>query len=807
MPVRLTVNPSVTQPYILKEFEFDDFQAFFEAIKTSVSEGEKAESDLIVPVAEWQTRYREDKNVVTMARVFMVDLDSKTEQEVNEVMTHLANCGLSYLAYTSHSHLQPQKNHLACWRVIIELDREYPPEHHKQLWDWININLLLGNNDPGTRKISLAYYLPQTPPGQGHLFDCFLNPGGALDVSGVLSLGEPVPSPLNTPQASAEPAPTLTPEPAPPAHVLESVLTTWVRRGQDPERKATAQSARDLLRGRNSIPLHQGRRNGFLISLAGYLAAQFPTAAGIAQQFAGLGWEMLNGDGKYPLDHFEDMINRCQAKEQQTIQERRQQLLQERRAAISRATGGVRDHEITPEEVQGLRDLFGEDWLGHVVVGYKRDLYFLRPDGTYDPDPVHREIFFVAAKTRLAVYGDWIEYTYTNKKGETSQKTLQGFLLEYCHVAREVLFDMGQPQGGYDPVRERVYLPTATPTVEPAHSAEIQAWFDLLGEHFTDMMAALPRLTEMAPALIMTGKSATGKTLTALGVGQVYGRDPIDGESVFTQFNATVLVRQPIVFMDEKVSTAYEREGTTLIRRWVTQRSRTLDEKWQAKVELIGYPRLLVAANNANVLATRQDLSDDDHEAFAERLVHVHMDPGAAYLAAVGKPRIQSHWMNEGALPAHILWLSQHHEIRNPGARFLVRSNDTTLHESLVVRAGSAGDVAYWLLLYLEAPEKAKQLPIVYDPKRKHLRVTSQAVVQGWSYYLKEHKAPAPNVIGSSIKSMSYSNRQKITVKVAGKEKTWHAWQIDPRKLKSANDTHAVLSNFDELFDLTKPDK
>jgi hypothetical protein len=315
------------------------------------------------------------------------------------------------------------------------------------------------------------------------------------------------------------------------------------------------------------------------------------------------------------------------------------------------------------------------------------------------------------------------------------------------------------------------------------------------------MLASMPRLDRMLPALILTGDANCGKTLLALGVGQIYGRAPADGDVALSNFNANILTKQPIVSMDEKTTNGYQREGTTLIRKFVTQGVRQLDEKFQARVELLGFPRMIVAANNFDVLNTEQEISTADREAFAERLVHIDMDPGAAVLETYADI-IQAQWLDGRQLAEHILWLSTTWTIKNPGRRFLVANNHTALHDGLASKAGHAGDVACWLLNYLGSPARAQHLPISFE--KGQLRVNTGALIQGWRVYLEAHRPPSPSKISRALKSLSHKKRQKIAVTIEGTKKRVDAYEIDPLLLRSANETQQLIPNFDELFGLTK---
>jgi hypothetical protein len=119
----------------------------------------------------------------------------------------------------------------------------------------------------------------------------------------------------------------------------------------------------------------------------------------------------------------------------------------------------------------------------------------------------------------------------------------------------------------------------------------------------------------------------------------------------------------------------------------------------------------------------------------------------------------------------------------------------------LASKAGSAGDVACWLLSYLATPAKADHLPLDFSNHR--LRVNAGALIQGWRVYLENHRPPSPSKISRALKSLS-SSRQKITVTNQGQKKRVDAYEIDPRLLRSVNEVQGLVDDFDEQFNLNK---
>lgn len=795
VPLRLTINESVKRPEALTTYTLPHFDALADELEKARTPGAKDESDLLVPVAEWAELHRSIPNIQAMARIFVGDVDRVDDTRLDRLLATLDN--LSCILYTTHSHRTPKKNGLGCYRVIIELDEEYDPRHHEYLWRIAN-KRLGGLLDPGARTPEQGYYLPSFPQGYGQYSELVRMKGRAWRVSELLA---------GAGESTSSPAPQPPPQPETPAPNLVAVrahINAWVRNQTDPERKAVGKAAKALLAGKNEIPVGAGERNPFLITLAGYLAHTWPRApaAGIADHFETIGWDLFNPDGKYPITTLAGMIARMQVSEVAKLEEKEQEEAKARAEVIKAATGGARDHPITEEEIANVQKVFGEDWHPHLVAIHKRDLYFLRPDATYDPGAVMRESLFVAARDRLAVFGEHVEYTYEDAQGTPRRKTEKAFLEEYGTVVRTVVFDMTQPRGGWERDTETIVFPAAQPRVEPVEHPEVHEWLACMDDHLLDMLAVMPRFDLMLPALVLTGPANCGKTILGKGMGQIYGSDPLDAEAAFSSFNAALLTKQPIILMDEKVADAYRREGTTLVRRFLTQSSRMLDEKYQARVELRGFPRLIIAANNLDVLNTNEEMSAEDRAAFAERLVHIDLAPGKAKLMSM-QPRIQTYWLNERYLAEHILWLSQNRQVTHMGDRFTVASNHTRLHDGLASRAGFAGDVAYWLLSYVSSPERANNAHLPIELVDGKLRVNTGALVQGWAHYLKDHRPPSPSQISRALKSLSTGGRQKITVVEGGRRRRIDAHEIDPLLLRSANDTHRLVDNFDDIFYLT----
>lgn len=791
--IRLTVTPAVDRPNELTLWTFPDFSAFAEAVKAAYSVGAKEDSDLILAVAEWRRLHRSVDAAAVMGRIFQCDLDRKTDGDIDLILDRLQ--GLSYLLFSTHSHRTPKKDGLCCYRIIIELDQEYPPESHGALWTAVN-DRLAGHLDPGAQSAAQAFYLPSSDCRQ--LFEFGRVEGLPLCVSEVLGKAQPgVEAPAHTRTTPKDPAPSLA--------ALESVLASWARQAKDVERRATASAAKELLKGRNTVTLHEGRRNAFLTSLAGYLAAQFPDASGIADLFRGLGWDLFSSDRKYALDDLENMIERFQEKEQASKALEAAKKAAARAVTIAAASGG-RSQEVTPEEVAHLERVFGV-WQRYVIALYKRDCYFLQPDGNYNASPVLKENLFVAARDRLAVFGGYVEASYEDDTGEVRQKSLQQYLMDYSTEVDKVIFDLTRSPG-WDAPNRTIYFQVAQPVVAAVGHEEVQDWLDLFDDHLCDYLSLLTKLQCALPALILTGAPRSGKTILARALGQVYGSKPVDASIAFANFNASAMVKQPVVFADEKMPEGYQREGTTWLRRFVTCDSRMLDEKYQARVELKGFLRFVAAANNLDIVITKEELSRTDKDAFGERLVHIDTSAGKQFLDKLGRAHIQRHWIDGAHIAEHIMYLAENWVLRHPGDRFEMACNRTRLHESMSSKAGCAPEVTCWLLGYLADRNRDMTLkghPVTFTEGR--LRVSSLAVSKRWKAYVNEQQQPSVARVGRALRTLAKPGRQVIKYLDGGTEQTVYGYEIDPKAIREENEIQGLVPEFDDIFSLTDPSK
>ncbi len=779
-PIRLTIFPDLTAPGDLDVEELASFDELFSALQEEYKEyDDKNAAPLLSPVAEWSKEYRSNANVRRMGRVAVLDFDTGTLEPL------AAAEGYSHIVYTTHSHTPEVPK----YRILLELEDEYPVALHATLWSALRAHFG-GSNDKSAKDPSRAYFLPSAKPGR-------INQGFVTRQHGRLWALPRAPLPGQGPLVTEGAAPPGEPVPRP---QIDVTLQSWARQGKNLEKKATAQAAKALMQGKNIIPVGAGQRNTFLASLAGFLAQQFPRGVELSKHFAGIGWDLFNEDGKYPLSHLDEMVARFQTKQAAESATRAVEHAAKQTEEIKAISLGERDGPCSEEEWDLLQAAFAGRTQRHLILQYGRLHFFLDPGGFYLPRGYRTEEFHLAMRDHLSLYPPPIVEWYTDDEQKKSERQM---LQDYCTVVNEMVYDLTIEHSLYDAGRLRVAC--GAPVVRPVFHEDIQYFLqEAGGELLLDVCAGLQRLDEMMPIIVFTGEGRVGKSLILKGHTMVRGTPGLKLEAVVGdtgRFNFA-LKDNPFIVQDESAGAVYAKFGSSLLREGTTQGERYIEPKGIEKVKLIGFIRYLFAANNDNILDTSEGMGAADREAYAERILHVPFPPSMRGLCDSIKPIIENEWVREKRLPEHLLWLAKNHQIKHRGQRFLVTGERTQLHEGLAGGGGGSADLLYWLLCFCANPAAIVTQGAPIELKDGHLRVNSRAPMKHWEAYLKGDRVPKPHELARALQSVSGNKMQKIIVVEAGRQRRRDAYEVNIDELRSANRRFRVLTDeeFDELF-------
>ncbi len=193
---------------------------------------------------------------------------------------------------------------------------------------------------------------------------------------------------------------------------------------------------------------------------------------------------------------------------------------------------------------------------------------------------------------------------------------------------------------------------------KPTRHKHIDVWLRaLFGEGYplaAQWIASLFALDRPAPCLYLPGPPGVGKSLLADGLAAIWSRPAaVDMAEAIDNFNSAT-GECPIVFTDEGFP---EKMRFEKFRKMITEHSRRVNEKQRAKVDVEGCARLIIAANNEDVLRYQKigTLTKDDLDAISERLLVVPCDASArAKVDALDTDAAASHEIAE-----HAAWLAE----------------------------------------------------------------------------------------------------------------------------------------------------
>ena len=485
------------------------------------------------------------------------------------------------------------------------------------------------------------------------------------------------------------------------------------------------------------------------------------------------------------LEKATDKIRRSQEDYWERQREMRPQLEGLARALGVRLGGGSSPREGEDEEDQedddndeesesdGRDELRIESdlLLAHAIIQYKSIYWVFDFDrGEYIERPLQPSELLIICRDVWDNGPDDLDLHYVTKKGEIAAKSLGAVCMQYCTVAREAIADMTVERSQYRAetgvFREAVARKDIT---EVEFDPLIDEWLRLLaGPHYekvADWVAAVPKLEYQNSALYLDGYSGAGKGMLAHGLARIWSRaaKPTPFVNAIDK-NNSIVMRCPLVYIDEGIP-GKRGNITAELRSLVGQSSLMVGEKYEPSRPVVGAVRLLICANNSDVLLFGDaEMSMRDLEAVVGRILHVEAREEAAIFLKENNQdgALTRRWVEGGGIARHCLYLAANREITT-GKRFLVEGDETSMHQRLMMQGDTNGLVYEWLARYATAPEQVEK---VYRGKSQEpqarigagqIYVNTQCVLDCWRTYMHEDvKRPTATRIGRVLSRLAH---------------------------------------------------
>lgn len=732
---------------------------------------DKKETPAFSPAHYVEGSTRAIKNVRSVG-FGVLDIDKKAPDVIATLPSLLD--GVAHILYTTWSHV----SHAPRWcvRVVVPFSRPVLTMEWSRFWHAMNARFA-GLNDPQCKDPSRLYFVPSCPAEDADKAIYHVGEGAPLDVDELLR---------TAPAGGTEVLPTV--------ERTEAVDEADLRKfGQALRRKAAPYQqslGRRVLQALDGLPFaEEGERDTAIFQVAGVLAEAYPRAR--AESIAALFGPALSlmGEGCPSVQDVADKITRHQDRLAAEVQAQQTEQLRDQQRRIRDAFGG--NGRITPYTEAELdaaaaaqqtdREGLQQRWVIQAGSSY----YFLLT-GHYTYPVVSEAAANAALRDLAPAVSAQVECWRLTRDGVTT-KSIAELVRDYGSVAQRVTVSLLEQHSRYDPVtRSLIEAPCPLRPLEPAYSPEVQEWLELLTgsakEVLLDWLAVVTDLTEPCAAVYFDGAPGVGKTLLADGLARLWTTTarPTPLDNAMGPFN-DALTSCPLVLADEQIpKDARGRTRTADLRQFIQARTRTLNRKFLPSATLEGAARLIITANNRELLLSQEHLTSNDIRAITNRLIYIQCDASSGeYLQSLGMDTVRT-FVTEDKIARHALWLRDNRRVQR-GKRFYVEGHDSDLHRSLTVGAGLRSAVCHWLVAYLLDPQKVdatgERLIRIEEGK---LYATARGLSQRWDTYETHERTPSASRLSSALTGLRTGVRKQY---IAGDGRGTKYWCIDTENL------------------------
>jgi hypothetical protein len=710
--------------------------------------------------AEWLPGKTRGKEGIAALHFGVLDIDHWRPSDIEALVTDLMHKGVSYYLVSTWSNGAASPEDV-CARLVLPFSRPALPSEWPVLWSVLNESHTRGMADAKCKDVSRSYYFPSFCEGRalGPFHDARLD-GQPVDVDALLA-NRGVASYAGVGAVAGVPDP----------------VRPGVANGFDRERvKAIAIS---LSRSQKE---HKAFIGGVLLRVCkgeqyarepGTIGSIFDTGVVLPEgrndttfkAVATLVEHFPHADPQQIADLFAPSATLMGGPEPHEIHSMAERLLAGAKQAhanlIHESIG--RYEPYTEAELQifaDRADISLAQLRRRWIVQRDRIYYLLRHDGyrAYTEAEVK-----VAAERELAPAITAGVDTMKITKDGTKPKSPEELVRDYGTIAGGVIVDLAAQRSYFDEATRNIIEAPCPIRVQPREHPEIDEWLrHFAGPKFPRLrqwLAALVALSEPCAALYTEGPPGVGKSLLAYGAARMWTTEgPTTLDNVMGAYNDR-FSKCPFVFGDEKAPVDSQgRVRTDQLREFIQARTRPFTRKYRDTATIRGCGRIMIAANNRNLLQTSEHLTEDDIAAIVERILYIRAGESARYYLASLPPGTTDRWVEGDEIAEHALYLAHTLEVPRTG-RFLVAGETSDLTNSLSVSTGLRSSVAQWLVGYLQTPKRMQQkqalLPFV-KVSRGRLLVTSRAIAEAWQEYVHhDFQPPTPMAVSRALSGIS----------------------------------------------------
>lgn len=517
-----------------------------------------------------------------------------------------------------------------------------------------------------------------------------------------------------------------------------------------------------------------GGRDTMLFRVCATIAEKHPYASpeSVGQLLAP-SLHQMGMDGPSLEDALEKLVRRKQQERSKTEVDRDSRI-----AAYFR---GMRDTPYTEAEIRAFEEQLEGSMKRRWIIQKGKSFYLF--GGIPDEDGVCREGNYRgpytlddmanAARSILAPAASvGVSFDITTEK-TTRAKTSAELVREYGEVASNIVADLTANYCYFDPTAN-VFTEAPCPIrdIQPKEHRDIDRWLRLMaGKEYPRLLewiAGVTLLKEPSSALYLEGPPGTGKTLLASGLARLWSKSgPSNFEDVLGQNFNEALLGCPLVFGDEVAPKDFRgRVRTGEIREFIQARQRPLKRKFLPAAVVKGSVRLILAANNRELLSSNEHMTINDIAALVERFFYIHTDAlAAAYLKdlRVKHGQIAESWVEQDLIAEHALYLRDTIVVKRH-SRLIASGGASELARSLTTSTGIRSAICNWLVSYLLDPSKlmAMENRALIRAHEGALAVNTKVFVDHWGLYPTSVPTPTSSRVSQAIAGLSTGARAQL---------------------------------------------
>jgi hypothetical protein len=445
--------------------------------------------------------------------------------------------------------------------------------------------------------------------------------------------------------------------------------------------------------------------------------------------------------------------------EQEAAKHREQQAKEaEQVEQVGTIVSGMREWCIDRHELFSDEEIAMEWASRRMIVSADKHFFLMRPDGYYRPQPLHKEQLIPAIR---ASYPDLIPTVTMNDKGETRDKSVLSIINRHATVVSKV---KARPEmrGGtienIDSHQAALIIPSfcRNHKLVPKHDETVDLWLcKVFGAEVERAKAwiAWALAFEEGPtcALSLVGPPGIGKKMLVRGLAECLEIPSVASDADISGQYQYGLLESPFVAVNEGWSN--NRSGkhpADMFRELTGGDEITVQRKYMPPVSVSNPARVIFTANNYDVirvLADKRNLTPEDREALAIRLLHMTCDRKAQkWLEDNGGMFFTRGWIapDAGKEPSqykvarHFLYLHANRRNWPRGNRLLVEGEGSQrLMEVMETQTGVAPEVIETLASMISSPARRPGYMLLSGNR---ICVVPSEVVHHWRTKVREHR-------------------------------------------------------------------